>query len=228
MIALADIVAHICLRAGLSPADYDVSDLEGIEIQGYVITRSVTARAALEPLRMVGLFDIVESDGKLKFVRRGGAAVATLTAEDLGAHVVGRDDDRRQPAVVTRKLQDVELPRQIRLRFPSYDRDYEMGEQLSPVRMDTASVNDVTVEVPVVLTDDRAAKIAEIMFREAWASRWTYQFALDLGWHRLEPGDAVLLPVSGRVQRVRIVTIADEALVVRRVEAVRDDDGSYV
>src|SRR5690606_24018960 len=132
------------------------------------------------------------------------------------------------PAITTRKAQDVELPRQIRLRYPSLSRDYEIGEQLSPARMGTVGVNDVSVDCPVVMTDSTAAQIAERLFREAWASRHAHSFTVGAQHHALEPADVILVPVDGRLQRVRIVSFNDSGLIVRTAEAVRDDDGAYV
>lgn len=223
--SIADIVRDLCLQAGLTETQFDVSTLEEKTVLGYVISRETTARAAIEPLRMVGLFDIVESDGKIKFPARGGAPVATLSEDELGVRFV---EEEPAPAVITRKLQDIELPRQIRLKYPAISRDYEIGEQLSPARIGTVGVNDIPVECPVVLDDDQAAKLVEVMFREAWASRWSHEFMLEPVRHSLEPGDVTLLPVDGRLCRVRIVTIDDAGLLVRRVAGVRDDNGSYV
>src|SRR5690606_13522762 len=130
--------------------------------------------------------------------------------------------------VITRKAQDYDLPRQVRFRYSSLARDYERGEQLSPARIGTVGVHDVTIECPVILPDDRAAQIAEILHRDAWISRWSHEVTLDQTRHALEPGDVVLLPVDGRLVRARIVRIQDRALTVRRAELVRDDDGAYV
>lgn len=224
-VRLSDIVADICGRAGLSDDQYDTSELEDVEVRGYVLTRMSAARAALEPIRMVGLFDIVERDECIVFRRRGAEPVAMLAESDLGASYEG---DEPPALITTTKTQDYELPRQIRLRYQSYARDYEPGEQLSPARHGTVGVNDVTVDCPVVLDDNAAARLAEIHFRDAWTSRWRHTFFLDPAWHALEPGDVLLVPIDGRLHRVRIVSIDDQGLMLRRVEAVRDDPGSYV
>ena len=222
-IAIERILAMLCARAGIE--DFDASDHETNFIDGYAISRETTARGAIEPLRMAGLFDAVESNGVLKFPARGKAAVATIDEDEFGVVEEGQEIP---PAVTTRKLQDYELPRQIRIRYPSLDRNYEIGEQLSPTRFGTVGVNDVSVELPVVVSDSRATEIAETTFREAWASRWSHEFALGSSRFELEPADVVLLPVDGRLIRTRISTFDDAALAVRRATALRDDDGAYV
>lgn len=223
-VPLGLIVSDLCDRSGLD--EYDVSELMQHSVRGFAVTRETTARAVVETLRMVGLFDVVDSDVALKFPVRGREPIATLEEAELGPRLAG---EAPSPLITVRKLQDVELPRQIRLRYLSHGRDYERGEQLSPARIGTVGVNDVAIELPVVLDDEEAARLAEIMFREAWASRWSYDFSLGPGYHHAEPGDVMLLPVDGRLYRVRIVQINDSALVVRRIDgALRDDDGMYV
>lgn len=225
LVSIASILSDVCARAGLAEDQIDVSDMEEHYVRGYPVARMSTARAIIDPLRVVGLFDYVESSRQIIFRRRGGATVAYLQDSDLAVVEEGAESP---PAIIVTKAQDVELPRQIRLRYSSYARDYERGEQLSPARIGTVGVNDIAVDIPVVIDDDEAAQIAEIMFREAWASRWSYEFALGPEYHALEPGDVVTLPVDGRRYRVRITGIDDAGLMIRRVRALRDDDGSYV
>jgi hypothetical protein len=222
--SLAAMVREICSRVGVT--DIDVSDLEDRYIYGYVISRVMSADAAIEPLRKAGFFDIVESGTTLKFVARGASPVRTLVDDDLGAH----DGTADMPAasVTTKMAQDIDLPRQLRVHFRNPDRDYEDDEELSPSRLITDAVNDVDIELPMALEAEQAAQIADVLWAEAWTGRFSHQFALDNAHSDLDASDVLLLPVNGEVQRVRIITIDDNAFSIRRIEALRDDDGSYV
>jgi hypothetical protein len=220
---LALIIERICARVGLD--DIDVSDLTSITVDGYAITRPMPARQAIDPLRSVGFFDVVERGHTLRFAARGKATVTTLAESDLGAHEPG---ESAPPAITTRKIQDLELPRQVRVHYLASSREYEPGEQLSPTRLTTDAVNDVDVELPIALPDTQAAQIAEVLWADAWRSRWVHQFALDQRFAALEPADCIGVPVDGRIQRMRIVSIDDSGEILRRIEACRDDDGSYV
>lgn len=225
MIDLATIITAICARAGISAGNIDVTELSTIFVEGYNIGRLTDGSNAIKPLRLCGLFDIIERDRKIYFKVRGGAPVATITAAQLGARQSG---EAIIPAVTTLKAQDFELPRQVRFNYISKTRDYERSEQLSPARFGTPGVNDATVECAVVLTDDRAAQLAEISFREAWASRVSHEISVDQSLTALEPGDVLLIPVDGRQYRVRIVHIDDSQMTRRKLYLSRDDDGSYV
>ncbi|MBA3562903.1 MAG: hypothetical protein H0W33_02625, partial [Gammaproteobacteria bacterium] len=143
-VSLAKIVRDICADTGLT--DVDVSDLEDQYITGYVRTRVMPARAAIEPLSQVGFFDKIESGAVVRFPVRGKALVDTLLEDELGAHIAGSE---RPSAITTRKLQDVELPRQIRVHYLANSRDYEPGEQSSPVRTGTEAINEIDIELAV-------------------------------------------------------------------------------
>lgn len=223
-VSLARIVEALCHRVGLTDDLINVSDLEDRYVTGYVITRVMNARDAIEPLRLVGYFDLVESEGLLKFITRGKGAVRTIDSEELGAHESGSD---APPAIVTRKLQDVDLPRQIRLHYRDPGRDYEDGEQLSPTRLITDAVNDVDIECPVAISATLALQSAEVNWASAWAGRWVQQLNLGAEHSDLEPADCVVIPLDGRYERIRIVSI-EGPILLRKVEAVRDDADGYV
>ena len=223
-IILGDIVADVCERAGLGLADFDVSDLTQT-VHGYGVMRSMSGRNMIEPLRPVGAFDAVESDGLIKFPVRGGAIAVTLDVDNLSAHAPG---GQAPPAVETVQAQDVELPLQVRVRYIAPSRDYEPGEQLSPTRFTTEAENVVDLDVPVALDDTQAAQIAEIVWADAWAARWTHKLSVDSQHLALDPTDVIGIPIEGRVYRARIVSIDDEGGMIRRIDAVRDDDGAYV
>ena len=224
-ISIERILRDLCRRTNVP--DMNAEDHFENLIQGYSLTRETAARTAIQQIRTVGSFDIVERGEQLRFPGRGKPAVATLSLGDLGAFdsVHGSPGG---PSLTTVRNQDFELPRQIRFRYKSHKRDYQVGEQLSPARIGSPTINDVTAETPIALDDDRASQTSEIIFREAWASRWSHQFAVDCAFMDLEPGDVLLLPVDGRLTRIRVVRIQDENFLVRKIDAVRDDDGSYV
>ena len=225
-VSLALIVSDLLEEAGYVEDDYDVTDLEEVSVIGYIRTRTMAARAAIEPLRSIGFFDIAESAGKLKCIRRGKSVVRTFTANDLGARLTGSDDDESR--LVTTKRMDFDLPRQVRIHYMSFTRDYEPGEQSSPVKVDTDAVNELDMDLVAVLTDENAAQIAQVLWADFWRAKWTHQTAVSQRHHDLEATDNIVLPVDGVNQRMRIISILDKFPSVRRFEMIRDDDGSYL
>ena len=71
---MAIIVADICRRAGLRTDTATQIDVSGLTtcVPGYIIGRQMSARDAMGPLRMFGLWDATESQAMLRFVERGG------------------------------------------------------------------------------------------------------------------------------------------------------------
>lgn len=223
-VSVAQIISDVCARSGLDAQDIDVSDLTDRTVNGYASTRTSPGRGIIEPLRQVAFFDVVESDGQLKYPARGAPIALTLSEDDLGAHYA---EEERPPLVTTSKLQDVELPRRIRLQYIAETRDYDTGDMPSPTRITSAAVNEVDIQVPVSITDDHAVQAAEVLWADSWGSRWTHQIALDISYLALDPTDVISLPIDGRLYRARIVSIEDAAGFLRRLTLMRDDDGRY-
>ena len=221
-VTLSSIVSDLCGRAALT--DIDVSDLASTYVTGYAIGSVMAARDALQPLRQFAQFDGAEIDGQLVFAKRGGAAVATLTADDLSAHAAG---GQRPAAITVERTQDVELPRKLRVKYASTNRDYEPGEQYAS-RLTTDAVQAVDVQLPIAMSDTQAAQIAEILLFESWTARNRYQTAISTEYLALTPGDAITLPVEGTQERARVLAIDYAFPGVLTLEAVRDDDGAYV
>lgn len=224
-VSIATIVRAICNRCGLTDSDIDVSDLEDRYVNGYQLTRVMDGRSGIAPLRSVGFFDAIESGGLLKFTTRGKPSVRTLDATDLGAHAFGGD---APPIVTTKKMQDVELPRQLFIQHRDPARDYETGEQKSPTRVTTDAVNDVYIDIAAAISADAAIRCAEVLWADMWCARWQHTIALDCSQTDLEPTDCINIPIDGRNERIRLIAVEDSALILRQFQAVRDDDGSYV
>ena len=220
---LGGIVRDICERCGLTVEQIDVSDLTEM-VDGYVISRVMNGRDAISPLRSFGWFDCVESAGVLKWPKRGQASVFTLTADDLAAHTTG---DQRPPAVETRRQQEVELPRRLRVHYAQAGNNYEPGEQ-GASRLAAGHIEVTDIEVAVSMSDTKAARIAEVVLYDLWVSRNKHRVTVSTAWLDVEPGDAGTMPIDGRQERVRVVSSTLTLPGLLALELVRDDDGSYV
>jgi hypothetical protein len=221
-VTLGDIVSDLCRRVGLTEDQIDVSDLTEC-VDGYVVSRVMSARDAIAPLRSYGWFDCVESDGLLKWPTRGKAGVFGFTADDLAAHIAG--DGRPSSAEIDRQ-QEVELPRRLRVHYAQTAQNYEPGEQCaSRLAAGDAEVRDM--EIAVAMSDTKGARIADVVLYDLWVSRNRIRAVVDHSWLHLEPADAGTMPLDGRQERVRIVNIDHALPGLLRVDLVRDDDGIY-
>ncbi len=88
---LAYVVRDIGLRCGLAEDQIDVEQLEADSVRGYGVTSKMSGRAAIEALMNGWVFDSVDSDGVIKFVKRGGTPVALIGTSEM---VVKEDGEK--------------------------------------------------------------------------------------------------------------------------------------
>ena len=204
----------LCSRAGLNPdVDIDVAAMHG-RIDGMVLTSRCDARGGIEALQKVFLFDFVEREGRLRFVPRAGAPVATLVEDEL----VRKDDGT---LVTVTRTQEEDLPRQVDITYTSPANDYQSNTQ-SARRLYCSTRTVQTVALPLSLADNMAREVADHLLYAAWSERERLSFRLGLTQARLDPTDVVELTANGVTQRLRLISVqlGDGVL---EVEAVIDD-----
>ncbi|MES2959810.1 MAG: phage tail protein, partial [Pseudomonadota bacterium] len=220
-ILLADLVEDICLRTRrLTAEQLELSALNDV-VLGYGIGKQASARANLEPLRQAFFFDLIESEGLIKAVKRGGAAVATIGPDDLGA---GEDEPAPYLAQPVR-TQEAELPATLVVAYVAAATDYQTGTQRER-RITTASEQQLGVELPVVMTDLKAAEVAAVLMYDAWVGRTMRTWATTRAWCHLEPGDLVNLNDGTVTVLVRIVDKLEAGPVIEWL-SVDEDVAAY-
>ena len=204
-ITLREIVEDVCERAGLPAENIDATagtDLVG----GYKIGKPTSARAVIEQLRPGYFFDIVESGEQIVLRKRGAAAVATITAGEMGAHVFQLTGGDPEPAYEMEHVEEIEAPRELSVQYLDADANYDPGVQTAR-RQATTSQAISTIEIPVVFDGgaDEAATVAWRNLIHAHASKNSLTIKLSHHYEALEAADAINIPLSGGdFQRVRI------------------------
>lgn len=226
MISVSSIIQSVLVSCGYANATQLDTTTIDTRVQGYSLESVMTGRDALGPLRSVALFDCVESGTVLKFVKRGAAALRTLTTLDYGVY---DDPSNATPdaSISVTEQQEVDLPMQIRVSYISVDQDYQTSQQLSPARFDTDSVNITDVELAVAMSDDQAKQTAEILWNDAWQSKDTYTAIVDQSNADIEPADVLIVPMNGNDYRMRVTSINDASMIMRTLTMSVDDDGAY-
>ena len=214
---LADVVSDLCVASGLSEDDIDVTELEGIEIDGVPITQVSTARSILENLSAIYFFECTESD-KLYFRLRGGPSRATIAYEDLA---VPRDTDAQDPLGVARAGDD-QVPAYVTIQYVNVSDDYQAGTVQSD-RLVGDSESTRSFAAPVVLEPSKAKGVADAAVLDAKVASLSFRPALNNLLPQLEPTDVItLVDIDDTTYRARIgrETFADG---VRQLECVLDD-----
>lgn len=216
-VTLSTIVSDICGDVDLAAGDIDVTDLTD-EVRGYKIDARMPARQAIQPLMDTFFFDGVESDTKLKFVKRGGASAASIAEADLAAH----PDGQQRPQTLPRPIrQEVELPVQVDVTYINPDAEYQFNNQRTR-KLTTNSSDLLNLRLPVVLSDDEAKQISYTHLSMAWLERFMYSFQLGREYFYLEPTDVVTITYNSDDHVVRITDMRYEGGVLA-VEAVKED-----
>ena len=219
-VTVGSIVQEICAEVGLT--DVDVSDLT--ELISYIQPRCAPARAIIDPLRFYSFFDAVEDGRTYRFVKRGKPTVATIPESDMRAFEEGGE---MPPAYENPRKMEFDLPRTVRVKYRSREREYEQSQQKAD-RLLGGSVQPLDIDIPAEMSHAKAAQIAEILLRDLWTSRRMFTFQLPRRWLRLLPTDCINIPYRGTLLRVRIVVIDFRIRGVLGITAVADNEDGYV
>lgn len=200
-VLLSDIVSDICADVGLEGSDeVDVTDLESIEVRGFVVNDQMRARAAIQTLMDAFFFDGVETGGVMKFVLRRGLSVATITDDDLGARAEG---EANVDALVTLHQQDLEIPTDVYVSYIDRNNTY-MSSTQHERRLVATGVEKASYRLPIVLTADEARQIAVKHLGLAWIQRDRHQLHLSNEYLWFDPADVITVVEDGNTHVLRI------------------------
>ena len=141
----------------LVAADIDVTALASTTVRGMGIGRAMPRRNAITMLQAAYAFDYVPRNGKLVGVLRGGASSATLTEDEIGAHLYG--SEAPEPWIITRSANN-QLPEQVEVTFVDPEHNYEPGTQLARRQAQSGGTTE-RIQLALSLTNDEGVEIAE-------------------------------------------------------------------
>lgn len=196
--AVASVIADVCQRAGVP---YEALNFELVEggVDGIMASANQDAYATIEALSGLFLFDVVNFDGQLHMIPRGGDVVADITLDDLVDN--GDDIDKSE------RLDSIEVPRVLNLEYLDYDGGLTPDKQISDRSLDIRSKGETRNQTPVILRTADAARLVviqhKVMIEE---QRGGYEFSLPDSWIWLTCGDIIRL----EGERLRIVEIQIE------------------
>ena len=200
-IGLAEIISSESnLSALIDAGDIDVSAIDE-SVKGFVVPGG-TIRSALEPLQAAYPFDAIASGYKIKYIPRGMASVQTIPMLDLGAAQGG---DSTELLSESREM-DTQLPAQTVIKYIDSAREYDQSEQQAD-RINTQAVNKVERQLPIVMTANKAAGVAEVLQNVAWIERNEYSFTLPPSYKSLEPSDVVTIIGDDATYELRLSSV---------------------
>lgn len=188
-VPLSSIVTYLNEETdNLTSADIDVTQLTD-PVNGYVISTQNTIRSGLDQLQQAFFFDGIESDSKIKFIKRGAAAIVDIPYDELAAHAVS---DQLPDILSETRQQEVELPKVLNVTFLNFDADYETGTQQSR-RTAVEAGQSNTLALAIAMTTTTAKQIADASMMGTWVARTSYAFQTSYKYAMYEPTDIITI-----------------------------------
>ena len=234
-----------CRQIGMSADDIDVTDLSSQIVRGYVVSSKSSARAAIEPLMNAYLFDVVETGGKLVFLRRGRATSGTISASDLGAVEItpgtqtgptsspvtspgGTPETVSNTNIQEVRVPDSTLPKSLTVEFLDPARNLQSNTRTARRHNQTNhAAENQTVSIPLVLTVSEAQTLAEKMLKMMWSERSSIKFNAPISCLKYDPTDVVIITDGDVTHYVRISQIDFGANYLLAFQGIVQRDLSY-
>ncbi len=215
---VGSVVQALAEGVGVSSGQLDMSG--GTDaVQGYAVHDRKSAGSAIETLLQAYPVDLIEVDGLLRLVRRGGASACTIVDSDLGAASGTVKPTSRLQEI---RQQDWELPTRLDVQFYDAAQLYQQSNETSIRQSQTSLQHMSSVPLHVVFDETTARQTAERLLYTRWRERTVYKFTLPPGYLYLAPADPITLPVNGNSMRARITRMDIAPLGEIRCEAVAD------
>ena len=199
---LQQIIEELCAEAGMKPGEYDASALSGIPVTGFIIKNIQSINAALEELQTAYFFDVIRTQGVLKFVPQDrGRSLVEPDASLLASHAGGTDrPDDYEKEVITIET----LPSEVNVTFLDPAEDF--AENTAIYRRQRALPdNKKDVSVALVLTVDQARQMAERLLFQQWIEeRVKFKMTFPPAMLHVEAGDLVRLTIGGQATDVEV------------------------
>jgi hypothetical protein len=218
---LGAIVAELLQRVGLTGADYDVTRLTN-GVEGFIIDSQTTCREALELLKMAYFFDMVESEGILKFIPRGGESSVSIAEDKLLPTGSGKV---REHIEITR-TQELDMPNRVTVSYISRTHEYQTNTQFSQ-RQTVRAKEHITISFPIAMSDQEGKQIADITLYNSWISRMGFTFRLPPEFAATDPGDVITVTVNSVAYVMRVISASMERNGSQQITAVAEDVSTY-
>lgn len=218
------VIGDILLRCAVDAGDIDLSGLSTVNVRGYTISRPTDGRTAIAQLAQGYLFDVFESDFKLKGKLRNeiGDPVMTIPESDLGLL-----KDNSKLTEIIQQYQD--LPIEVEVHYSDPAMVWQTNKQQRrrhPLAVRTR--NKAVIELPLVLTQSEAIQLAEQYLYLSWLERKPWNFSLwKAKYAQLDPTDVVAFVYKGTTYRTRMLSSSIGQNYSAEIQAVSHDSTAY-
>ncbi len=223
---VSDVITDICLQLGLTASQIDVTQVSAIPVTGMTVASRIDGKSALQPILDAYSVDLADINGKITAVPRGGAPVATLTFDDMGAQIVSSGNVPVTQRIVKTREPDTNLPSRVDVGYFSPTVDMQQAAQ-GAVKQSALILNNVSLQYPLTLNDAEAKAIASKQLFLPYIERLSAVISLMPKWEILSVTDVLLVQtdVYGTLQRMRLTEAETGMMGEIKTTFTRDDNG---
>ena len=167
-------------------------------------------------------FDGLGSEHILKFPKRGRSPSVTSPKAERAAHAAGNDSP---PDLKISRGSELERPYRVDVNYLTAARDYQVANQYHN-RTTRDANQQVTLDLPIVMTDSKAKSVAMVNLYGAWL-RTTFSWSTDLSYAKYEPTDIWTIETDDATYIVRAMKRSDDGAGVIAWEGQIEDIAVY-
>ncbi len=158
-------------------------------VPGFVVAREASGRSVIEALAPLQPLAMSDQSGSLNITPVvPDVAARQFDAAYLGAKSAASGQDQKADE---RRLEPAAaLPGELQVRYADPIRDYQINMQRARRFAPRTDVR-LTLDMPAVLSADRAKQVAEQMLARLWRERQKRQIRLPLSYISLRPGQTI-------------------------------------
>jgi hypothetical protein len=234
-VTLSSIVETILRRGGLKAENFDLTLLQGVLVRGYGWASGTDVKGVMDQLRRLYLFDLVETDGKLKAVLRSDGSnedAPGLPVRNVVQKVLGSSSEDAVDFWQETRIQEADLPARVSLSYMNWDDDFQNSTAVSRRVIDPIptmfSRQQVAMEINVVMTGTEAKNQVNKMLWSQWTERTRHASRLPWAYLDLDPADVVTVKMDdGRNYQDRLTSLEFGADLALAFESFSRDEGAY-
>lgn len=174
-------------------ASFDVSLISTTEFNcaGFFVNSVEAAKSAIQNLQKAYFFDVLNRNGVITFVPQNSPRdIVYLSPKDLAAAPDSEGKASFDYEII--ESDPTSLPSQVIVSYIDHDLNYDTNEQRSQGEyLQDRNPNPVTISLPIVMSADQAAQIADRAFFLLFNQTKIYKFKLPPAYLDLEVGDLI-------------------------------------
>jgi hypothetical protein len=195
-VSLEDTLRAFATHVGYEPENIITTNLDGMELSGYLITQQTTLGQLSTTLGQLYGFSWLERTGDILYKGHysNGDLIVDLVVPPDHLAVLSEGGDTSNEIGIVRSGDD-NFPKALSLTYYDIDAEYTQGFQRVTRSLDASdeesSRNESNMSLPIVLTDAVAVKLLYGNFSRMWAHKRGYNLRLPPEYQIVDPGDVI-------------------------------------